>query len=647
MRTMQRYSAMLLWLIIGALLGTSPVWAAPAPAPTTAAPEEAPVDAGRPLPAPITIEAAGRTFHMRGVILEQANVGLIAITDPQTRALFDLYTSSLAWSGGTAVVKVDALETRLAANAREGCRSDGMRFPVEIPVTVVDGVPHLPVALLPTLLPGRLQATGSGHYIFDPLVTSLDAESQEGGGVRLTIESRVPMTHQTFVLRHPRRYVLNIPHVALDLERYHEVQNRRLQHPELGEVRFDQFSFHPNVLRVVFPLKDDYEVRVLPRSTPRRMLVTINRPSVQAHSDELSTQKITDMKIEHAPGLLRVVLRSTGPFQYEWHRLKSPDTRFFLDIPKAVLAGPRREIDVNDEWVSGVRIGQYQTEPIPTVRVRVDLEKVADTTVSTSPTEPNTLVLEVRHRLVSDDSTGLNGVGVCGVPFAVSPVNTTRPTVTPVKPTEENPTLPPIPVGNGNGRVICIDPGHGGSDCGALNRALNIYEKDVTLDIALRLRNQLAARGWHVVLTRTTDRDLTYPGSPAAEELGARVRVAHAFHADLFVSIHCNSSANTSANGTSTHYFKDSDRILAGVLHPRVVDAIGCPNRGVVRNRFYVLAHCKLPSVLIETAFISNMTEGRKLGDAEQRQKLAEAIADGLGVYVARNTTRKTGMTGR
>lgn len=640
---MSRYPwiRVLVTLVLLATLGAT-AWARPLPAPTTAAPsDDGPVELGSPHPGTIRLQAAGKTFQMRGVIFDGAKVGCISVSDPDTKALFSLYSASIRWTGAVAVVKVDDLETPIGPGENDLRRSDGQTVHIDTPLQILRDGPYLPVAALPLLLPGRLQATGPGEYLFDPVVTSLDLENQEGGGVRITIESRVPMSYTTFMLRHPNRYVLNIPNVVLDLDRYHEVQTRRLQHPELGEIRFDQFSFRPNVLRLVIPTKDDLEVRVLPRSTPRKMLVTVNRPSVQAFSDDLGTQRITDVKVERGPNAVKLVLKASGPFQYEWHRLKLPDTRFFLDIPKAVLSGPRQKIQINDEWVDEIKVGQYQTEPIPTVRVLVDLEKAADTRLTCPADAPNTLVLEVRYKTVADDATGLNGVGLCGSLFP-------KPQGVPPTPTREGEDPVPDPsVANGNGRVICIDPGHGGSDCGALNRSLNIYEKDITLDISLRLRKLLAARGWHVVLTRSTDRDLTYPGSSASEELSARVRVAHAFHADLFVSIHCNASANPSASGSSTHYYKDSDRILAGALHPRLLDSTGCPDRGIIRNRFYVLAHCKLPSVLIETAFISSPTDGRKLADADQRQKIAEAIADGVQVYIARTSTNKTGMINR
>lgn len=601
------------------------VGASPGPLPTTAAPDEEEVR-----PASIVILAAGRTFRWRGVILQKEGAGLIPADDAQTRALFQLYSARVTWKGDGLLVTLDDRNFVLRDHDRDVLAGDLPAIKLDVPLVVIEGVPYLPVGALPLLLPGKLQGIQAGGYTFDPVVTSIDLEPQEGGGVCLTLEARVPMVHTSFMLRKPNRYVLNIPNVVLDLERYRHVNDRRLQHPEIGEIRFDQFSYRPNLVRVVIPLRDDQELHVLPRSTPRKMLVTINKPSVQSHSDEMSTRQISDVRIERSDGTVRLILKASGPFQYEWHRLRPPDNRFFLDIPKAVLQGPRRQIDFGDAWLDDVQIGQFQKEPVPTVRVLLNLERAADTRILSPRKSPNTLVLEVRHKTISDYSTGLSGVGVCGAPFEGAP----------------GVSSPEMHARRHTGRVICIDPGHGGSDPGASNQQLGIREKDVTLDVALRLRRILTARGWHVVMTRTTDRDVTYPGSSASEELSARVRVAEAFHTSLFVSVHCNSSANQGANGTSTHYYKTVDRFLASALHPHVIEALGCPDRGIVRNRFYVLAHCRLPAVLIESAFISNASDGRKLADPDHRQRLAEGIADGLQRYVAR-TFPGTGMNVR
>jgi N-acetylmuramoyl-L-alanine amidase len=254
--------------------------------------------------------------------------------------------------------------------------------------------------------------------------------------------------------------------------------------------------------------------------------------------------------------------------------------------------------------LEGVRVVQNMPEPNPVVRLVCDLE--TPLAVTTVPGEETELFLEFPGRVVS--STGSDkGAGQ---------------------------TAKPKP-GSANGRTICLDAGHGGSDPGAQNRTYGVSEKQVTLDITLRLAEMLKAEGWNVVLTRSIDRDVSYAGSTDKEELGARSDTANEHNTDLFISIHCNSSANAGVGGTSIHWFKADDYILARGLENEVLDATGRTHRGLIKDRFFVLAHTDMPAVLIETAFISNNEEGRLLADPQYRERIARGICAGLRAYAA------------
>lgn len=181
--------------------------------------------------------------------------------------------------------------------------------------------------------------------------------------------------------------------------------------------------------------------------------------------------------------------------------------------------------------------------------------------------------------------------------------------------------------------VIVIDPGHGGGDPGCRNYSLQVYEKDVTLDISLRLQKILQNRGWTVVMTRSEDRDVTYAGSPDMMELEARSGVANSLGADMFVSIHCNASVNSGARGSAVYYYKDEDYPLAQSLDV-LGSSLGFAEQGVLRERFAVLRTSNMPSVLVETAFLTNPTEGAMLANPSVRQAIAERLAVGLDRYV-------------
>ncbi len=182
--------------------------------------------------------------------------------------------------------------------------------------------------------------------------------------------------------------------------------------------------------------------------------------------------------------------------------------------------------------------------------------------------------------------------------------------------------------------TIVIDPGHGGSDPGCQNRGLGTREADVTLAISLHLAEVLRAQGWNVIMTRESDRDVTYAGSPDVMELEARSGVANNINADLFMSIHCNASVNSGATGTSIHWWKAEDYEFAQSLEHVLGTTVGLGQKGLIRDRFVVLRHAKMPSVLVETAFLTNAYEGAKLSDPAFQKVIAQQLAGGLASYM-------------
>ena len=200
------------------------------------------------------------------------------------------------------------------------------------------------------------------------------------------------------------------------------------------------------------------------------------------------------------------------------------------------------------------------------------------------------------------------------------------------------------------GRVIVIDPGHGGGNTGTksvLDAAR--FEKEFTLDWALRLAPLLETNGWRVFLTRTNDAELP---------LGERVEFAEEQHADVFISLHFNSAAPsrepagletfcitpTGMASTFNHDYDDDPSLsypnnafdeqnlaLASRLHRSLLAASGFADRGVRRARFLgVLRRQNRPAVLIEVGYLSNPEEAKKIADPGFRQKLAEAVAAAL-----------------
>lgn len=183
------------------------------------------------------------------------------------------------------------------------------------------------------------------------------------------------------------------------------------------------------------------------------------------------------------------------------------------------------------------------------------------------------------------------------------------------------------------GKKIAIDPGHGGSDAGAIGPS-GLMEKTVTLEIGLALRDILESYEAEVVMTRETDTEVHEKGSKATanEELQARVDIANASKSDIFISIHIDSFSNDTAHGTTGYYDSDSKHgyKLADAIRSDLIDQIGTASRGTQPCHFYVVTHSDMTATLIEVAFISNVEEEKMLGSEEGVMLSAYGIADGI-----------------
>ncbi len=182
--------------------------------------------------------------------------------------------------------------------------------------------------------------------------------------------------------------------------------------------------------------------------------------------------------------------------------------------------------------------------------------------------------------------------------------------------------------------TVVIDAGHGGHDRGGIP-GQRISEKDMTLDVAQRLRNVLAASGYRVVMTR--DSDVFVP-------LATRVAIANSYRNAIFVCVHFNATNRMGAGGIETYFYSRDSLPLASAVHYYVVGGAPSANRGVRRRGYYVLRKTNIPAVLVECGFLTNPTEAAYAQTASYRQKLAEEIAAGVrgrnSVGGALSTTR-------
>lgn len=337
-----------------------------------------------------------------------------------------------------------------------------------------------------------------------------------------------------------------------------------------------------------------------------------------------------------------------------------PFVRIVTDLTKAVQAeaaidksGKNFEVILKNTQKS-FSGSQYDMDPRAIDFATVS-EKDGDTYIDVALTKPQKIddihVFALRpdaklgkpHRLVID--IPIQGAKKSYTKPAASAENTTTKKPAAKKPSAEKEAPPQkvsVPADARKilkGKIICLDPGHGGTDVGAIGHKGNkeIYEKDVTLSIALPLRDMLTSAGAKVVMTRSTDKDVYGPWADDDPELQARCDVGNQANADVFVSIHIDSFSNGSVDGTTAYYYPKTakDLMLAQMLHQSTMNLLSIPDRGVRSGHLYVNVNTNMPSVLMEMGYISNAHRVQMLMSSWGPKSIAKSLFKGLVDYFA------------
>jgi len=317
--------------------------------------------------------------------------------------------------------------------------------------------------------------------------------------------------------------------------------------------------------------------------------------------------------------------------------------RLYVDLFNALVGKDlRTTIPVNDGILHSIRAGQFTPD---TVRVVLDIDQLESYTI---------FPMENPFRIVIDARGG-------GKPSPRRVASGKRESSTVGKGTYSLARQLGLGI-----RKVVIDAGHGAHDPGAVG-VKGLKEKDVTLDIALRLRDLLRLEGLEVIMTR--DRD-------AFLGLEERTAIANRSHGDLFISLHANSSRRPGLRGVETYFLNlasserametaalensmsmakmseieeilqeifnskmDESSHLAGTVQKGLVENLGSHYRdikdlGVKQAPFYVLIGAQMPSILAEVSFINHPVEGARLATARYRQHLAESLSAGITDYV-------------
>ena len=187
------------------------------------------------------------------------------------------------------------------------------------------------------------------------------------------------------------------------------------------------------------------------------------------------------------------------------------------------------------------------------------------------------------------------------------------------------------------GKKIVIDAGHGGEDSGAIGPS-GVTEKSITLQIAKEVERMLKEAGAKVIMTRSTDTEVSPKHRQATDvdELQARCDVANKAKADIFISIHMDSFTSREASGTTGYYYTKgsaSSKRLAAAIQSELVSQLKTTSRGIKTCNFYVVKHTKMPATLIEVAFVSNPKEEKLLTSKKGVQKAAIGIVNGISDF--------------
>ncbi|MHC1698249.1 MAG: N-acetylmuramoyl-L-alanine amidase [Geobacteraceae bacterium] len=367
---------------------------------------------------------------------------------------------------------------------------------------------------------------------------------------------------------------------------------------------------------------------------------------------------VTDLRSWSNPDYTRIAVILDREVTFTPHKLRrdqqgSLPERIYIDFAGARIAPGVKDISIGDGLLKTARVGQFRSD---VVRVVLDIENIRDYKIFPL-SDPFRVIIDVKGERRTEISRLENTIQ--------APKH---------EPVAANAPVSAERVGTGSSfkpakiRRIVVDPGHGGHDPGAMG-ADGLKEKDIVLSIGLKLARQLKEQlGLDVVMTRSSD--VFIP-------LEERTAIANKVNADLFLSIHANASLNKAASGIETYYLNlaKSDKavrvaarenntslekvgLLQNILFDlmanykindsaRLADDVqkslhgklerkyrGIKNLGVKQGPFYVLVGATMPSILVETAFISNEHDAELLSDSDYHEATASGIVEGVRSYI-------------
>jgi N-acetylmuramoyl-L-alanine amidase len=462
-----------------------------------------------------------------------------------------------------------------------------------------------------------------------------------------------PFTYKAFLLEKPARLVIDFKGV----DSYPLLAGVELATlPPVTGIRSSMFT--ENTMRVVFDLSLLSGFRIVePAEDPTKLQVVFN--SLLTGAGCLPAGK------EGGP---LVYVETSHPVSSRSSFLPEPD-RLVVDIYDATLAGEAMTIPGDGDWVEEVRVSQFDPN---TIRLVLYIKDNRDYVVAAANDRPNRLEIRPVQEITGIDwndrekrlrikSTGPLQEEITKSPGGLAVElrdavlkDTARSGASGVRVTATEPSgvrvevaLPEgrdydyrVEFGDGkremvltitqsplSGKVIILDPGHGGVDSGAIG-SRGTREKEINLDVALRLKRKLEEAGARVIMTREDD---SYLG------LYERAAVANRFDGVLGISLHANFHPNSQVRGVEVFYHPDraSSRKLAESLFANITKETGLTARSIKANKELVFPReVQMPSTLVEMGFLSNYQEEELLRKSEFREKLAAGLFRGILHYL-------------
>lgn len=593
-------------------------------------------------------ERASFVFEGRKIsftqIVSQSGGRAVSVDDPGLHALLDRIGATVTWQPGERYVLITTAEPVVISFAMGDRRYDvgPVTQTAAFAPFMLDGHAYVPLDELLRGLDFAAKADGS-QTVLQPQLASIDVDSS-GRGAKLVAHAGMPLDARV-VSDKADKLVVAFDGVGSSLDRTRNLAGgpvRRI------DIRTEGSASRPTTYVTLYlapgsthtaPGTDDqrdFTIGFNGAAAAQPIAVAQNAPQATpppapepgaaeapaSPAADTATPagpvQVTGVTTQTQDGTATIRVAVSSPASFEWHRLRPPDNRLWLDVHNARLAIPPAD-QAGSGPVTAVRVHQQAPD---TVRVALSLSDF--NILSVTPDAAGVTI--VVNNSPADDSVAHAGSGMTGA----AAVAVAQPSPSPGG-WKFSPRPSPSQYAPANPRLIAIDPGHGGSDAGAVRG--DAMEKELTLDISMRLRSILLSRGWQVVMTRQNDRDVFAPNDSAHDELQARDDVANSNGARLLVSIHVNSFINSGPHGATAYYYKDSDVALAQAVDRRIASEVPVRNIGIIKDKLYVVHHANMPATLVETAFVSNPDDRRLLQDPAWRQKMAQAIADGIADY--------------